>query len=81
MANWFNVLRAGTVMLASEAKQVFCTYKTVLNIYFLCVPLIINFSLLGIDSFIFAHGMVLKCKIQHKRNKNTEATCKILNRK
>lgn len=53
MVNWFNVHRSGTMVLASEAEPVFYTYKTVLNIYVLCVSLIMNFSLLGTDSFVF----------------------------
>lgn len=81
MANWFNVLRSRTMMLASEAEPVLYTYKTVLNIYFLHVLLIMNFSLPGTHSFMYAHGMVFKCKMQYKRNKTTAATCKILNRK
>lgn len=81
MANWFNVLRSGTMMLASKAEPILYTYKTVLNIYFFHVLLIMNFSLPGTDSFIFAHGTVFKCKMLHERNKTTAGTCKILNRK
>lgn len=81
MASWFNVLQSGTTMLASKAEPILYTYKTVLNICFLYVLLIINFSLPGTDFFIFAHGTVLTCEMQHKRNKTTAATCKILNRK
>ena len=81
MASWFNVLRSGTMMMASKAQPILYTYKTVLNIYFLHVLLIINFSLPGTDAFIFAHGAALTCKMQHKRNKTTTATCKILNGK